>query len=67
MADSFVCAQKDVDGRGRCCPSFVKYQACQIAPSDGTPAAATTTSSDFGRRRFMDSFKVTNLPPVVGP
>jgi len=36
-----------------------KLLACEIAPSDGALAAATTTSSDFGRHRFMDSFKVT--------
>ena len=40
-----------------------RHLAYEIAPSDGAPAAATTTNSDFGGRRFMDSFKVEQLPP----
>jgi hypothetical protein len=41
------------------------HLAYEIAPSDGALAAATTTSSDVGRRRFMDSFKVSNGHPVA--
>jgi hypothetical protein len=37
----------------------------KFAPADGTLAAAATTSSDFGRHCFMDSFKVTNCHLLV--
>jgi len=32
-------------------------QLFEIAPSDGTLTAATTTNSDFGSHRLMGSFK----------
>jgi hypothetical protein len=44
-------------------PRLEKHLAYEIAPSDGTQAAATTTSSDVGRRCFMDSFKMEQRPP----
>jgi hypothetical protein len=46
-------------------PCLAKHPACEIAPSDGTLAAATTTNSDFGSHRFMDSFKANNCHLVV--
>jgi hypothetical protein len=54
MMVSFVC----VDKRVRSSPDAACI-AYEIAFSDCTPAAATETSSDFGRHRFMDSFKAT--------
>jgi hypothetical protein len=66
MMVSFVCAHKRGRSRKRRLhPRLERHLAYEIAPSDGALAAATTTSSDFGRRRFMDSFKVTNCHPLV--
>jgi hypothetical protein len=65
MAGSFVGAQMRVRSRRRRWHlRLMTNSACQIVPSDGTPAAATIASSDFGRRRFMDSFKANNGHPV---
>jgi hypothetical protein len=65
MAGSFVGAQMRVRGRGMPLASAPdKYLLVQIAPSDGTPAAAAIASRDFGSRRFMDSFKANNCHPV---
>jgi hypothetical protein len=48
-----------------CVRAWQNMQLFEIAPSDGTLAAATTTSSDFGSHRFMDSFKANNCHLVV--
>jgi hypothetical protein len=57
-----VCAHERVRSRRTPLASALgkNIQAIEIAPSDGTQAAATRTSSDFGRHRFMDSFKANN-------
>jgi hypothetical protein len=52
--DGFLCLRTQARSHRR----LGKALVYEIAPSDGTLAAATTTSSNFGRRRFMDSFKV---------
>src|ERR1043166_1036076 len=65
MACSFVGAWRRVKRRRRWASALREGSAYQIAPSDGTPAAATIASSDFGRRRFLDSIKVSHCYPVV--
>jgi hypothetical protein len=64
MMVSFV-AQARSQPRTPLASALGRYLAYEIAPSDGAPAAATTTNSDFGGRRFMDSFKVTNWHRVL--
>jgi hypothetical protein len=59
MAGSFVGAQMRVREMPLASAPG-KLSACQIAPSDGTSAAAAIASRDFGSRRFMDSFKANN-------
>jgi hypothetical protein len=67
MTVSFVCEHKRIRSTAdaACIRAWQKYLAYEIAPADGTLAAAATTSSDFGRHRFMDSFKVTNCHLLV--
>jgi hypothetical protein len=67
MMVSFVGAHQRVRSTAdaACIRAEQKYLAYGIVLSDGTLAAATTTSSDFGRHRFMDSFKVANCHLMV--
>jgi hypothetical protein len=43
-------------------PTLVGKPEIMIAPSDGTRAAATKISGDFGSRCFMGNSKVSSLP-----
>jgi len=65
MMISFFAHEPVRSADAACVRAWQNIQLCEIAPSDGTLTAATTTSSDFGSHRFMDSFKANNCHLVV--